>query len=128
MTIVVEPGMVCQGCEQLYPDVDVRLRARYADVGPGDPADAPCVGCGKYVTRPNPPRPALYHDIDCQGCDARFALSEQDLTVGQGMHIACGRCRTVTVVPDTVWCPKCGLHLRKRGIPELVRDATRSQR
>ncbi|MFI0449612.1 hypothetical protein [Actinomadura sp. 6N118] len=125
VTIVVEPDMACPTCEQLYPDVNDRLRARFARVGPGDPADAPCVGCGKHVSRPNPPRPALYLDIDCQGCDAKFPISEQDMSVGQGMHIACNHCATVTVVPSTVWCPKCGQHLRKRGIPELVRDATR---
>ncbi|WP_192809785.1 hypothetical protein [Actinomadura rudentiformis] len=50
------------------------------------------------------------------------------MTVGQGMHIACNDCATVTVVPSTVWCPNCGQHLRKHGIPELVRDATRSSR
>lgn len=127
VTIVVEPGMVCPDCEQLYDDIDGRLRRRFADAGPGDPDDAPCVGCGKYVSRPNPPGPALYQDVDCPGCDAQFPITEKDMTVGQGMHIACNRCRSVTVVPSTVWCPKCGLHLRKRGIPDLVREASRRQ-
>lgn len=128
VTIVIEPGMVCPACEELYADVNARLRERFAVVGPGDPDDAPCVGYGKYVSRPNRPGPALYHDIGCQGCDAQFALTEREMPVGQAVHIACGRCRAVTVVPSTVWCPECGLHLRKRGIPELVREANRTRR
>jgi hypothetical protein len=31
------------------------------------------------------------------------------------------------VIPSTVWCPTCGLHLRRLGIPELIRDANRRQ-
>lgn len=124
VTIVTEPDMICPDCEQLYPDVNDRLRRRYAERGAGDPSDAPCVGCGYYATDPHPPSPYLEQIIDCQGCAREISIPLRSFAVGQGMHLRCGRCGTDTVIPPTVWCPRCGLHLRRRGIPELVRDAT----
>ncbi|TDD92250.1 hypothetical protein [Actinomadura rubrisoli] len=119
--------MACPDCEQLYPDINDRLRERFVAFGPGDPADAPCVGCGYHATVPHPPSPYLEQIIDCQGCGHQIGVPMQSFRVGQGMKLSCGRCDARTVVPPTVWCPKCGLHLRRRGIPELVRDATRHQ-
>lgn len=127
VTIVTEPGMVCPDCAQLYPDVNDRLRERFAEFGPADPADAPCVGCGYYLTDPHPPSPYLAQLIDCQGCGNEISILLKHFTVGQGMHLSCADCGAHTVIPPTVWCPKCGRHLRRRGIPELVRDATRGE-
>lgn len=124
VAIVVEPDMLCPSCSRLRPDVNDRMRARYAAVGPGDPADAPCVGCGYYLTDPFPSTPSLDLLVDCQRCGDEIAIAEDQMSVGEGVYLQCGICRAVTVIPDTVWCPKCGLRLRAEGIPELVRDAT----
>jgi hypothetical protein len=127
VTIVIEPDMVCESCQQVRPDVNDRMRTRYAEHGPGNLAEAPCVGCGYYVNSPDPPSPALDLLIDCQGCGDQIAIPQDDIPVGQGLQLSCGRCSTVTVVPRSVWCPHCGQHLRRQGIPELIRDATREQ-
>ncbi len=120
--------MVCPDCTELLSDVNDRLRARFDRLGPSDPADAPCVGCGYYTTRPNRPSPPLDLLIDCQGCGDQIAIPEANFHVGQGMHLRHDNCNTVTVIPNTIWCPKCGQHLRTRGIPELIREANRRQR
>lgn len=125
VTIVVEPSMVCSDCGRPRPDINDRLRSRYATAGPGDPADAPCVGCGYYVSRPNPAGPTLDLLVECQGCGDQIAIPEEDFAVGQGLRLLCGRCHAHTLVPASVWCPDCGLHLRRLGIPELIRDANR---
>jgi hypothetical protein len=121
----MEPNMVCPDCEQPHSDVNDRMRARFERLGPGDPADAPCVGCGYYTTRPKPLSQPLYLLIDCQGCGYQIAVHEESFPKGQGMHLRCGGCKTVTEVPNTIWCPKCGQHLRDRGIAELIREANR---
>lgn len=121
VTMVIEPSMICQACQRPGLDVNDQLRARFVRLGPGDPADAPCVGCGYYVAKPDPPPLDLL--VDCQACGDRMAISEASFRVGYGMQVRCGGCLFVTVIPKTVWCPKCGLHLRSRGIPELIRAA-----
>jgi hypothetical protein len=123
VTIVVEPSMVCAACGRPRADINDRLRSRYATSGPSDPADAPCVGCGYYVSGPNPAGPALDLLIECQGCGDQIAIPEESFAVGQSVRLLCGRCHTRTLVPKTVWCPNCGLHLRRIGISDLVRDA-----
>ncbi|GAB3421030.1 hypothetical protein GCM10027569_49910 [Flindersiella endophytica] len=125
ITIVVEPSMVCAVCVRPLEEVNDLLYSRYATTGPADPADAPCVGCGYYVSRPNPGGPALDVLIECQGCGDQIRIPEEDFAVGQGIRLLCGRCHSHTLVPKTVWCPKCGQHLRTLGIPELVREANR---
>lgn len=124
VTIVVEPDMLCPSCSRLSPDVNERMRVRYDAVGPGDPTDAPCVGCGSYPTDPFPSTPSRGLLVDCQRCGDEIEIAEEQMTVGKGMYLQCGRCHAVTVIPDTVWCPNCGLRLRADGIPELIRDAT----
>ena len=125
VTIVLEPDMVCPACELPRPDVNDRLRERLGRLGPGDPDDAPCVGCGHFRTRPDPPSPPLDQLVDCQGCGHEHAIPMDRFTVGQGMQLRCGHCRARTVIPDTIWCPKCGLHLRRLGIAELISAANR---
>lgn len=125
VTLVMEPSMVCPDCRRPHSDVNDRMRERFDRFGPGDPADAPCVGCGYYTTRPNPPSPPLDLLIDCQGCGDEIAISEADFPTGKGMHLRCGGCKTVTEIPNTIWCPKCGQHLRRMGISELIREANR---
>lgn len=125
VTIVVEPDMVCAACRQVRPGIDALLRARFAEHGPGDAADAPCVGCGYFADDSTPS--FLDVIIDCQGCGDEIAIPEDDIPAGQGMQLSCGRCRAVTIVPAAIWCPTCGRHLRRDGIAELVRDATRER-
>lgn len=122
VTLVVAPEMVCPDCKRLHADVNDRLRARYERLGPGDPADAPCVGCGYYTSRPDEPAFPLDILIDCQRCGNEIAVPEADFPQGQGMHLRCG-CGAHTVVPKTIWCPNCGEHIRARGIAELVAEA-----
>jgi hypothetical protein len=127
VTIVVEPDMVCPSCERLRPDVQDRLRERFQRLGPGDPTDAPCVGCGYYVTASPSPSFDLALDlvVNCSGCGVEIAVPEQDIPQGQGLRLGCGACGARIVIPPEVWCSKCGLHLRRTGIPELIAEASR---
>lgn len=115
--------MVCAACVRPVESINELLYSRYATSGPSGSAEAPCVGCGYYVSRPNTAGPELDVLIECQGCGERIAIPEEDFAVGHGLHLMCGSCHSRTLVPKTVWCPNCGLHLRRLGIPELVREA-----
>ena len=120
VTMVVEPDMVCPACGQLRPEVNELLLARYDRIGPDDLAAAPCVGCGYRVGAPDEPLNLL---VACRACDADFAIPLDMFAVGQGMRLRCGTCAADTRIPDTVWCPVCGQHLRRDGIADLIRAA-----
>jgi Zn finger protein HypA/HybF involved in hydrogenase expression len=123
VSFVFDLDMVCQPCDGLRPDVNDRLRTRFNTLGPGDPADAPCVGCGEYLT----PRatsqhgPPLEHFIEDPICGNWISIPESGLRVGEGLRLMCGECRKFIVVPPIVWCPKCGQHIRREGISPFVR-------
>jgi hypothetical protein len=125
VTIVLTAEMVCADCGFPVPEVNARLAERLAADGPGDAMAAPCVGCGFPLGGPAPVAPAVDISIGCRGCGRGLSVPELEFRVGAGLKIKCGDCQAVTLVPDTVWCPKCGLHLRPDGIPELVEAANR---
>jgi hypothetical protein len=120
VTMVVEPDMVCPACENLRPEVNDLLRTRFDRIGPADLAAAPCVGCGYRVDEPND---ALTLSVPCHACAAEFAIPLDMFAIGQGMRLRCGTCGADTSVPNTVWCPVCGQHLRRDGIAELIAGA-----
>ncbi|WP_406632379.1 MJ0042-type zinc finger domain-containing protein [Amycolatopsis sp. WGS_07] len=124
VTIVVEPEMACEDCEQLRPDINEQLRARYRRLGPGDPADAPCVGCGHTPQGP-PPSPWIHHVFGCPHCGTEISIPEESFVRGQAMHIRCGRCAKHIEIPRTIWCPKCGQRIRKEGIDAHLREISR---
>jgi hypothetical protein len=81
------------------------------------------VGCGEYLT----PRETSYHGLPLEHviedpiCGDRIAIPEAMLSVGQGLRLKCNGCGRFIVIPSSVWCPKCGQHIRKEGISPFVR-------
>lgn len=121
VTIVVDPTMACGRCEQLRPDINEQLRSRFESFGPGDPADAPCVGCG-FFPQGAPPSPWIHQVFDCLHCGMEISVAENAFIPGQAMHVRCGRCSRDTEIPRSIWCPKCGQRIRKEGVAAHLRE------
>lgn len=123
-TIVIEPTMACEQCEQLRPDVNERLRSRFESNGPGDLTDAPCGGCGFFAQGPppSPLSPQIFQAFNCLHCGVEISVAERDFVRGQAMHILCGRCNGTTEIPSSIWCPKCGQAIRKEGVAAHLRN------
>ena len=122
VTFVVYPSMACPSCEQLRPDINQRLQAGLEASGPGDPADAPCFGCGYSAGYSRPVSPYLRQVFGCMHCSAEMSVPLDAFEPGQGMHVACGRCGRNTEIPASIWCPLCGKRLRKEGVAGHLRD------
>jgi predicted RNA-binding Zn-ribbon protein involved in translation (DUF1610 family) len=118
VTFVFERDMICLSCEQMRPDINDRLRMRFAREGAGDVHDAPCVGCGfSGASRP------VSFPVDCPWCAATSRIPQEAVHPEHGLIQQCSGCGAGIRIPPTVWCPKCGLNIRRRDKSELVREA-----
>ncbi|WP_461009391.1 hypothetical protein [Streptomyces capparidis] len=113
-----EPDTVCKDCLSLLPDLNQRLRERFAVQGPGSPEGLGCIGCG-FAER----IPRMAQVVGCPHCAGELTI-EQDDFPQQGVILSCGFCGKAVRIPPTVWCPECGLNFRRDGIADLVREAT----
>lgn len=117
VTFVFEPDMVCAPCQRLLPDLNERLRERFALHGPGSSEGLACAGCElEGQTR------GMAQVVPCPHCAGDLTF-EQDDFPPHGMFLSCPSCQKAVRIPRTVWCPKCGLNFRRTGIADLVRQA-----
>ncbi|MFD7402142.1 hypothetical protein ACFV7R_05590 [Streptomyces sp. NPDC059866] len=117
VTFVFEPDMVCAPCQRLLPDLNQRLRERFAVQGPGSSEGMACVGCGFGERIPH-----MAQVVACPHCTGDLAIAQDDFP-REGMFLSCPSCGGSVRIPPTVWCPDCGLNFRRKGIADLVREA-----
>lgn len=117
VSFIFEPDMVCTDCLYLLPDLNERLRERFAVQGPGSSEGLACIGCG-FMER----TPRMAQTVGCPHCSGELSV-EQDDCPQQGMIFPCEFCGKAVRIPPTVWCPDCGLNFRRDGFADLVSEA-----
>jgi hypothetical protein len=109
LSFQVDAGLICGLCQWLVPHVNEELASRFAlNGGAFAPPPGSCPGCGDQLPRPGGP-----FSFGCPKCGESVFLT-LDLTPGSNVTTMCPNkeCKQYIKIPQSIWCPECGQHLR----------------
>lgn len=116
-TFVFGSESVCKRCHRLRADVNEYLAQRFAALHGRPPREGFCPGC-QEIGKAAP----ITLAITCPYCARESWVAEDQISQTHGAVMSCSGCSRSVRIPATVWCPDCGLNIR-RHVNRLITEA-----